>query len=136
MINRISVVRNCRIKYVIWGMVTLFLGLLLYLLLRPNTYISRFALRFLPFDLPVLFSMIQNPILKFYLADYLWAFSLSCWLRCIFINEQKKVFSITIVTVTGTLYELAQCSGIVSGTGDVIDCLLYLLAAWTVNRLI
>lgn len=112
----------------------LLLGLLIYLLFRPNTYISKFLLHFFPLDIPKAFSKMEYAFLKFYLVDYLWAFSLACWLRCVLVEESGKI-CIVIVSLTGILYEIAQFFGIVSGTGDILDCFLYVLAGFTVSAL-
>ncbi|MBQ7960070.1 MAG: hypothetical protein IJ285_02520 [Clostridia bacterium] len=127
--------RNQNVKYFLLGLASLLLGLLLYLLFRPRTHISVFVLRLLPFDIPKAFSTADIPFFTFYLADYLWAFSLSCWLRCIFIDKSQNLLRLAIVSLAGTTYEILQYLDIISGTGDAWDCLLYLLAGCTVNIL-
>ena len=134
-IHRPNVICNHKVKYVVLGAVALLLGLVIYLLFRPNTYISRFILKFLPLDLSEILTMINTPFFKFYMGDYLWAFSLSCWLRFIFNDRSKNALSVAIVAIAGALYEMMQYFGIISGTGDILDCLLYLLAGLTVSRL-
>ena len=132
-IKRFKILHNRRVKYFVLGLVALLFGVLIYILFRPNTYISKFLLRFLPFKTPN-FSETNCLLLKFYLADYLWAFSLACWLRCVLIEESKKI-GIVLVSLTGILYEFAQVFSIAPGTADIFDCLLYVLAALTVNAL-
>lgn len=134
-ISRPKTICSRRVQYFILGLAALFWGLLIYLLFRPNTHISRLVSSFFSLDVPKGFHLIDNSFFKFYLADYLWAFSLTCWLRCIFIEEPKKTICIGVVSLTGTLYEIMQLFGVVSGTGDIWDCLLYLLAGCTVNIL-
>lgn len=133
---RIKTLYRRVIKYFILGFLALFFGLLIYLFLRPNTHISRFLRTFFSFDAPNVFGVLNYSFFKFYLVDYLWAFGFSCWLRPIFIKEPKgTLWCILIVSFIGVVYEMMQFLNIVSGTGDVLDCLLYVLAGWTVNRL-
>ena len=125
-----------KLKYFLLGLVAIVLGLLIYLIFRPNTYVSVSMKMFLKIDMPVEFSNYNVPFLKYYFADYLWAFAFSCWLRCILFDVRKRDdLCFFIVGITGILYEFMQFFGVVSGTGDIYDCLLYLLAGWTVNIL-
>lgn len=133
---RIKALHCQEVKYFILGFLALFLGLLIYLFLRPNTHISRFLLSFFSIDVPNVFSVIDNSFFKFYLVDYLWAFGFSCWLKCIFVEKPNgTLWCMFIVSFVGIAYEVMQYLGVISGTGDVLDCLLYVLAAWTVNTL-
>ena len=133
---RIKPVYRQKVKYFILGFLALSLGLLIYLLLRPNTHISRFLLSFFSLDIPNVYGVIDYPFFKFYLVDYLWAFGFSCWLCCIFIEQRNGALcSMLIVSIIGITYELMQFFDVILGTGDVLDCLLYVLAGWTVNTL-
>ena len=117
--------------------VSLVVGMLVYLMYGPKTYISKIVYRFV--SLPKIKGQdtIIAKFLRFYLADYLWAFSMSCWLHIIFLPSMKQSILWTLfVGCFGIVYELCQGVGIISGTKDYIDCLLYLLAGVTVNIII
>lgn len=126
---------NKRQKFIILGVTSLLVGLLVYVIFRPNTYVSK-----------LIFSIINTPfeyanisgcrVVRFYIGDYLWAFSLSCWLHAIYLPRgSESVFCTVIVCAVGLGYEVLQFFGAVSGTGDVIDFLMYLLAGLTANIL-
>ena len=100
--------------------ITLVSGVLIYALLRENTYINNFI------DFPnTKASSVLIDFLRFYLVDALWAYALTFALS-IFINE---IFSGIISTAFGTLWELSQLCRIVSGTFDILDIIMYLSAS-------
>ena len=121
--------------YLILGISSLILGLMIYLLFRENTYISKFILSLVTFDkLKMYLNWLKCDFVCFYLPDYLWAFSLSCWLHIIFEPDKKGSIVCTIVVfAVGAIYEFLQYINIISGTGDFIDVFFYILAGITVN---
>ena len=117
------------------GIFSLILGLLIYLLFRENTIITAQISQHI--DLKTfrnMFSWAESSFLKYYLVDFLWALSLSCGLHIIF-NPKIKVSLICslVVIILGTVFELLQFFNAVNGTGDILDVILYILAALTVN---
>ena len=115
------------LRYCVLGTSSLVLGLIIYLLFRPNAYVSRMILSELPmkgvFDCS---DLCDSSFLKFYFADFLWAFSLTCWLHAIFLPDiSGSWICALIVLASGSLYELLQFLGIVNGTGDFIDVFMY-----------
>lgn len=126
---------NKRQKFVILAVTSLFVGLLVYVIFRPNTYVSK--LIFSIINIPFEYANISGcRVVRFYIGDYLWALSLSCWLHVIFLPRRRGSAVCTVaVCVVGLGYELLQFFGVVSGTGDIIDFLMYLLAGLTVNIL-
>lgn len=121
--------------FCILGIVALILGLLIYVLFRENTYISKIVLSILPLNfLKEYFFFLNNKFVKFYFVDYLWAFSFSCWLHIIVKpTRTSSVLCTFIVFFSGLFYELLQYFHVINGTGDIVDILLYLLAGLTVN---
>lgn len=117
------------------SMCSLVIGLLIYLIFRENTYISKFVLSHINISLlRDAFYPIENNFLKYYFVDYLWGLSLSCGLHVILLPKIKQSFNITIVVfIIGALYEGFQKIDIIGGTGDITDMFLYLLAGLTVN---
>ena len=117
------------------GVISLCIGLLIYLFFRENTYIAELVENVI--DLSKLRSKMRflgNDFIKYYLVDYLWALSLCSGLHIIFKPSIKNsIIAVVTVFLYGATYEILQFSNIISGTGDIADIILYLLAALTVN---
>ena len=126
---------NKRYKFVILGAVSLCVGFIVYLIFRPDTYISKIIDLF--FNVSFRGLDISNYMfIRFYVGDYLWAMSLSACLHAIFLPHSTGSIICTVATCSvGFVYELLQFFDIVVGTGDIIDFLMYLLAGLTVNIL-
>ena len=112
---------------------TILLGGTLYLLFRENTIISN---RFETFcDLTSvrnLLSPFSNDIFKYYLPDFLWAFSLCCGLNVLYEKKVLRAIEAGIVTILfGCAWEILQYANIIFGTADIIDVILYLTASIT-----
>ena len=121
--------------YVVIGLLSLLCGLIIYLFFRPNTYISQIIFKIISVKQ---INLVQNwvgiGLFKFYFADFLWAFSLSCFLYAIYLpNSKNAMLCSMIVLLVGLFYELMQHFKVISGTGDIVDVLFYLLAAVAVN---
>ena len=120
--------------YILLCIASLCIGGGLYVIFRPNTYVTDFARNLLPVS-EALFSKLESincDFIKYYLPDFVWAFSLNCGLNAIF-NTKKAVFiNGGVVFGIGALWELAQYVGITSGTGDLIDAAMYTLAVLTI----
>ena len=124
-------------KFLAVGSIAIFTGGLIYLLFRPNVY----AVRWVPENKYLLLlreslRWMGTPFVKYYLADYLWAVALSCGLHLIFSPKVKgSCICTTIVLLYGLTFELSQYCGFISGTGDLWDVLMYILAGISVNIL-
>ena len=123
-----------RIRFLIWGIASLLLGTAIYVLFRENTYFSKLVLTKIDItQIKQNLLFLDNAFVKYYFPDFLWAFSLNCLLHAIYLpNVKGSVKCSLIAFLTGVLYEVFQCLNIVSGTGDLVDVLLYLLAVVTV----
>ena len=120
--------------YILLCIASLCIGGGLYVIFRPNTYITDFVRSLLPVSgaLFLKAESINCDLVKYYLPDFIWAFSLNCGLNAIF-NTKKSVFiNGGVVFGISALWELAQYVGITSGTGDLIDVAMYLAALVTV----
>ncbi len=117
------------------GIFSLFFGLLIYLLFRENTIVSKLFLQFV--DLQIIcnaLAPIESNFLKYYFVDFLWALSLSCGLHLIFLPKTNgSVLCSVTVVVFGAIFEFFQTVGWVNGTGDALDVISYMLAAVAVN---
>ena len=117
--------------YVLCGITTLICGLFVYLIFRPNTYVTKFIFGIIPLE-PAM--TVKPEWLKYYAGDFLWAFSLSCFIYAIYLPNIKRGLGCSgIVAFVGLSYELMQYFKVVPGTGDIVDVLFYLLAAIAVN---
>lgn len=132
-IHKVNILKSFRVFLLAESVLFLISGLLIYLFFRSGTFIHEFAseLTGFNFENPVL---PQNNLfidfLRYYFVDFLWLAS--------FFNAYLAVRSkITYVSVlssfivaflTGVIYELLQRFGIISGTFDLVDIIMYLTA--------
>lgn len=111
--------------------VSLTFGLILYLVLRKDTYFHGW--------LPQAFcNLIYSDVernfitdfLRYYLPDFLWAFSFSSALTAVTIPLSNKhlFFNSLVVFIVGAAYEALQYFEIVGGTFDLFDILMYAVA--------
>ena len=116
------------------GVISLMLGGMIYVFYRPNTYVFNF---FREIPLPrQSFLFLDVPWIKYYFADYLWAYSLCCGLHLIFQPQRTGSFLLAGITVLfGSTFEFLQYAGVLSGTGDLWDVLMFILAGFTVNMI-
>lgn len=110
-------------------------GLLLYLAFRDTTYVALAVSRVVPLGwLRNALQPFDASCMRYYLPDFLWAFSLSCGLHLIFLPRRYGSMGCTLTVFgCGLGYECLQWGGVISGTGDAADILLYLLAGLSVN---
>lgn len=66
------------------------------------------------------------PLVRNYLPDGLWAFSLMSFLLIIW-NGAIKKFWVSIAVLSFVLFEYLQSIHVIAGTGDVMDVVCYLL---------
>ena len=119
-----------RFVYFLLCAVSLVCGSILYIIFRPDSYVAIYVRNVVPI-LQTVFENINGTdvdFLKYYFPDFLWAFSFNCGLNVIFHEPKKAIINGIVVSLVGILWELAQKTGIVSGTGDIIDVLMYILA--------
>ena len=122
-----------QIRFLTIGGIALLLGGAIYIFLRPSTYIARLIPEYS--WLKTLREQLQWQwlnFLRFYFADYLWAFSLCCGLHLLFQPKRIGSFLCAGITATyGAVLEFLQFFNIISGTGDVWDILMFILAGLT-----
>lgn len=110
---------------------SLIMGGLLYVLFRPNTYIGGIFTAFPCVNtIAQICAIYANDLLKFYLPDFLWGFSLGCG----FIAINKPKFGGVVACsfcsfLCGFVWELLQYFHIIKGTGDILDIIMYFLAS-------
>ena len=106
----------------------LVIGGLIYILFRDNSYIA-----ILFNHIPIIQYIRQHVttlrvhFIKFYLPDLLWGFSLCSGLHAIYLPNAKTSVLCGITAFScGAIWEIMQYMGILSGTGDLLDVLMYL----------
>lgn len=112
------------------GVAALVVGAFIYILFRDGTYLGKVAsniwlVRVMrQFLLPC-----DSAFVNYYLPDFLWAFSLASILQ---LTLQTFAFGKMLSGVTavacGIMWECLQICGVVTGTGDLWDIVMYLLA--------
>lgn len=118
-------------KEMLLSLVSLILGLLIYIFFRKGTYIHTLLKIHSSFCLSEL-NFIGSDFIKYYLPDFLWAFSLTNALITVSDKTKKEVFIIGFaVILLSALWEILQLLKIVSGTFDFVDCFIYLFAVVT-----
>lgn len=108
--------------------VPLIAGGVFYIMFASETYVSEFLRSALPFAVPES-GLIHGPfgdILRNYLCDVLWSWSLS---TAVYAVMENVWISLGITAVFETAMELFQKIGIVPGTFDAWDIALELLSA-------
>ena len=117
---------------IILSIFTLFLGGAIYILYRENSYISNFVEILIDLN-PIrnTFKPLECDFIKYYLIDYLWALSLISGLNTLFITKKETLRICLFVFSLGSIWETLQFINIISGTGDIIDILMYLAAVIT-----
>lgn len=106
-------------------------GCLPYILFRPSTYIGGMlnSLKFVN-TVRQLCSLYANNFLKYYLPDFMWAFSLGCGLVAIHSPQKKGIIICSVSAfLCGVTWELLQYFNVLSGTGDIHDVIMYFLAS-------
>ncbi len=120
-----------RVIYIVECCVTLICGSALYILFRPTTYIAGVFNDIVFIEkLRSVLSIFSCGLLKYYIPDFLWGYSLSCGLLAIYTPTLKGAIGCCFtVFIFGSAWELLQYTNILSGVGDHLDIIMYLLAA-------
>lgn len=115
---------------ILLGAVSLLWGCLLYVCFRETTYIAMFFGKVAAVaDLQHAMQSYSNNFILYYFPDFLWGFSLGSFLQAIYLpGKWGSVCCGAAVFLLGTLWEILQCVEIISGTGDLLDVLMYLSA--------
>lgn len=116
-----------RMRNILFSLTALITGGILYILVRPNTYIGGM----LEIDkLRYWCSTYTIDLFKYYLPDFLWGVSLGCALIAIYVPARKGVIiGSSLSLLCGCVWELLQYLEVLSGTGDIHDVIMYILAS-------
>lgn len=114
-----SIKKTCFVHSII----SIMLGALIYYLFRPNAV---FLSPFLISSKLIHYSFCGDWIIQYYLADFLWSYSLCFSLLGLHTPSYKKSYFCFFITAAfGLLWELAQHFHFVSGTADIFDFVAY-----------
>lgn len=121
---------NKRTIYISLCIFSLCLGGIIYITLKPSSYISIFIQEIIPLSTNLIYEYETTSLnfIKYYFPDFLWSFSLYCALSIISNTNKMLLINGFIVFVIGVSWEFCQKAGIVPGTGDCIDIIMYLLS--------
>lgn len=120
-----------RQKNIIYSSVTLTIGWACYVVFRSDTRVAHLFDDFYGVEsLRKLCTPLANGFICFYLPDMLWAFALSTGLIAVYSPQAKGTFFCGGTTfLCGCAWEALQHLGLVSGTSDVFDIVMYLSAS-------
>ena len=133
--NVMNIADKIRLRYLFFAFVSLLVGAVIYIVLREGTYIHLILGEEILNRISLLHNSVADlPIidfLKYYFVDFLWCLALCFSLLAV--TDFKNRFCALLVAIVspmlGLLYELAQLLSIVSGTFDLIDVVMYILAS-------
>ncbi len=119
-----------RFFYIILCSLSLCAGGFIYIIFRPDTIVTHTIHGFFPFleNASNSYSNSVPDFFKYYFPDFLWAFSFFCGLNAIFDSPKTLYKNCLAVLALGVFWELGQFLGLFSGTGDLADVLMYLVA--------
>lgn len=122
---------SIRIKNIIICIISLFIGGLLYVIFRENTILGKaFDEIELIIDIRKIANRFPFKFHKIFLPDFLWELSLCCGLTAIGGQSNTNTLICCIIGfATGVLWETLQFTEIATGTGDIVDIVIYLLAS-------
>ncbi len=118
-----------RCCYLIRAVISLCLGLCIYLFFRQGTYIHKILTISNGFWLSEI-NFFWDSLVRYALPDFLWGYALSMMLYALWLPK-KKIYLISYVSASlGVMWEILQLLSIAKGTFDIIDCGMYILASW------
>ena len=121
---------NKRLSLIL-GFAALFCGFFLYVLFREETYIAK-LFRWIPAlrELRDASRTGANAFAKYYLPEFLWGFSLCCFLRAVYPKGKwMGMICAAVAFAAGLLWETLQLWGAVGGTFDILDITAYFTAS-------
>lgn len=116
-----------RQKNILMCLSALLLGAVLYIFFRRNTWVSRLfaVIAFAP-EVAVQQKWMLMDWIRYYIPDFLWSFSLSCGIQAICLPKRKDILGCSAIALAcGVVWEVLQWRNVVSGTGDILDVLMY-----------
>lgn len=119
-----------RKRCLIFGVLSLLLGLLVYLFFNQNTYISGIIPSAIHLPHVQLKNRYIESFIHSFLADLLWAASATFAVQYIVELKGRKVFLLSLTAVLGIAVELMQKFNIMSGVFDFYDIIVYVIGSF------
>ena len=107
------------------------LGGILYIFLREESWIAKqVPVHTCLADMRMYLAGLPLGFFRYYAPDFLWGLSLGCALIAVCKPDREKSWIYGFVSFgCGCVWELFQLVGVIRGTGDVWDVVMYFLAA-------
>ena len=114
----------------------LFFGFLIYIIFRKDTFLHLYFV-FPDFISLSEFEFWGGDFVRYYFPDFLWEYALTSALYAIYppCDRRKNLFVPLCAFFVGFYYEIGQKAKIFLGTGDFIDVLIYLCAAFAAYKI-
>ena len=112
-----------RVIYLVFSIVSLFVGLACYLIFNHEADISDLMLNIFHFPKINVEKNIITEIIRGYGADFLWMFSFTFFIQAIL--ELRTKWWLFLCILLGIVYEITQAIGIAKGTADWLDVIAY-----------
>lgn len=133
--------RKTPVLYVLHALTALFLGLVYYLIRRPDILVCRLVFRLTDLQIPQAWYLYSHPLLHItdcYLADFLWAYALTFTIGAVFYGKRNWRVGLVMCLAADFFMELTQGLHLLSGTFDWMDILVQLgatlLVQWMIHK--
>ena len=107
----------------------LLLGLIFYLLLNEDAFVSKIVFDIIPIKSICKSNNDFVKVLRNFGADLLWSISFTMIIQIILWLDKKKTFFLVFCSLLGIIYELMQCFGVAAGTADILDMIVYVMGS-------
>ena len=133
---------NKRVLYILHALAALFLGLMYYLIRRPEILVCRIIFHLTKLQFPQAWDLFPHPLLRItdgHLADFLWAYALTFSVGAVYYGKNNWRVGLVMCLAADCIMELMQGFRLLSGTFDWMDILVQisatLLVQWMMHRM-
>lgn len=116
-----------RKKYCLLSIVFLVLGISLYFMFNRNALVVRNVCSVLNIEVENQIRFVGSDLISSFGADFLWSMSFTFMIQCILELKNKKIWFLIFSSILGCLYEFLQYLGLVYGTADILDVVIYIV---------
>ena len=118
-----------RKHYILLSIVSLALGILVYILFHPVPVAFDLIPWIKSFPKIPIHSPTFNQIIQCYAADMFWAMSFAFLIQCILMLPPKKSIVLLLTALLGATVELLQLFHVMRGVFDPVDIIVYFVGA-------
>ena len=117
--------RSGRIILIVISIVMMFMGAIIYLFFNHTAYFVGVIDPFIP-PIPLMNQDgMAGIIIRNFGADFLWSAAFTLTLQAILYLKRNKIRFLLLSSMLGGLYELMQFLGVINGTADIADLIIY-----------